>query len=176
MVRPTTDMVREALFQVLDSSFGLSWERLQVLDLFAGSGALGLEAISRRAEFCLFVEGKRQISQYIRRNLVELNIFRQAKVVTADVFSFLKREKYWRVYSPFDLVFADPPYGKYLSGPTLEAILRPDLLSRRALVIIEERKVVNLEDIYSERDIKLVMNQKRVYGDTCLFFYEKQEV
>lgn len=102
VTRPTTDMVRQAIFSII----GESIEGTQVLDLFAGSGALGLEALSRGAKSSVFVEENRQAAAVIRRNLENSKLI-GGRVVQTEVEAFLKRD-----VGHYDWVFADPPYCK----------------------------------------------------------------
>jgi 16S rRNA (guanine966-N2)-methyltransferase len=99
--RPTSDMLREALFNICQFQI----EGTCFLDLFSGTGALGIEAISRGASFCLFVEQSRLAAHLIQKNLKNLQIEEKGKVVTSDVLSFLKK-----ISSRFDIVTLDPPY------------------------------------------------------------------
>lgn len=101
--RPTTDRVREALFNALVSAEGIDGSR--VLDLFAGSGALGIEALSRGASHCTFVERDRTAVEAIRRNVANLGLADRTSIVVGDVLSRLP------ALPPVDLVVADPPYG-----------------------------------------------------------------
>jgi len=103
VARPTTDFVRQAIFSIL----GESVEKARVLDLFAGSGALGLEALSRGAGTCTFVDEHRQAVVVIGENLKKARL-EGGNVVKAEVISYLKRE-----LTLYDFIFADPPYWKY---------------------------------------------------------------
>ncbi len=103
VARPTTDFVRQAVFNIL----GEKVENARVLDLFAGSGALGLEALSRGASTCTFVDEHRQATQVITENLAKARLA-GGHPVKADVPLFLKRDA-----ATYDLIFADPPYWKY---------------------------------------------------------------
>ncbi|HEY0113017.1 MAG TPA: 16S rRNA (guanine(966)-N(2))-methyltransferase RsmD [Allosphingosinicella sp.] len=107
--RPTADRVREALFSMLQSRLG-SFEGLEVADLFAGSGALGLEALSRGAARCVFVESDRDAVEAIRNNLRALDAAGEA---------LPGRAEHVRLPSPLDLVFLDPPYGSGLAPEVL---------------------------------------------------------
>ncbi len=103
VARPTTDFVRQAIFSIL----GERVENARVLDLFAGSGAIGLEALSRGAASCVFVDEHRQAANVITENLTKARL-EGGRVVRADAVSFLKRDT-----TTYDLIFADPPYYKY---------------------------------------------------------------
>jgi 16S rRNA (guanine966-N2)-methyltransferase len=107
--RPTADRVREALFSMLASRIG-SFESLRVADLFAGSGALGLEALSRGAAHCVFVDKDRSALDAIRANLAKLGA--EADVLPGAAETI-------RIPGPIDLAFLDPPYGSVLFAPTL---------------------------------------------------------
>ena len=103
VARPTTDFVRQAIFSIL----GERVENARVLDLFAGSGAIGLEALSRGAASCVFVDEHRQACNVITENLTKARLD-GGRVVKADAISFLKRDA-----ASYDLIFADPPYWKH---------------------------------------------------------------
>ena len=103
VARPTTDFVRQAIFSIL----GERVENARVLDLFAGSGAIGLEALSRGAASCVFVDEHRQACAVIAENLTKTRLER-GRAVRAEVVSFLKRDT-----AAYDLIFADPPYWKH---------------------------------------------------------------
>jgi 16S rRNA (guanine966-N2)-methyltransferase len=103
VARPTTDFVRQAIFSIL----GPAVEGTAVLDLFAGSGAIGLEALSRGAASCVFVDEHRQAESVIRENLEKAKL-QGGRIVRADVHAWLTRD-----LGKYDLIFADPPYAKY---------------------------------------------------------------
>ncbi|TAG09441.1 MAG: 16S rRNA (guanine(966)-N(2))-methyltransferase RsmD [Verrucomicrobia bacterium] len=103
VTRPTTDFVRQAIFSIL----GEKIMNARVLDLFAGSGALGLEALSRGAASCTFVDQQRQATTIIQQNLTKSKL-EGGRIVNADVLSFLSREQ-----QTYDVIFSDPPYWKH---------------------------------------------------------------
>jgi 16S rRNA (guanine966-N2)-methyltransferase len=111
-VRPTTDRVREAWM----SAVGFGIEGARVLDLFAGSGALGLEALSRGASSVVFVERSRGALRTLRKNIEVLGAEGDCRVVAGEAMAFLNRPR----LEDFDLAFADPPYEKGLAGKLLE--------------------------------------------------------
>jgi 16S rRNA (guanine(966)-N(2))-methyltransferase RsmD len=104
LTRPTTDRTRESLFHLVEARLAL--REAEVLDLFAGTGALGLEAISRGARFVTFVENERRVMQVARDNADALDVSNQGRFVPGDAVHFLE------TYNgpPFDLIMADPPY------------------------------------------------------------------
>jgi len=129
VTRPTSDRVREALFSIVGPVEGAA-----ALDLFAGSGALGLEALSRGAASCVFVERDRDAARVIQANLEKLRLT-GATVVSGDAASALRDDRArGRLY---DLVLADPPYGEWEAHARTLAELLPDVLAEDALVVVE---------------------------------------
>jgi 16S rRNA (guanine966-N2)-methyltransferase len=124
--RPTSDRVREAAFNLIGAVDGAS-----VLDLYAGSGAMGLEALSRGAESAVFVESDREASRTIRRNLEKLRLS-GAEVSSTDVLRFLAAER-----RRFDLILVDPPYDVVESVAVRLAAYLPGVLAEHGLVVLE---------------------------------------
>lgn len=122
VARPTTDFIRQAIFSIL----GERVDQARVLDLFAGSGAIGLEALSRGAATCTFVDEHRQADAVIRENLEKTKL-PGGKVVKSEVQSFLKRD-----LSTYDLIFTDPPYWKHYGDKDhIKDLLAADLIEAR---------------------------------------------
>ena len=130
--RPTTDRIKETLFNILQADVpGAS-----VLDLFSGSGAIGIEALSRGAAECVFVEKSKEACNCIRENLAFTKLAgNQATVMEMDCISAVSRMSYTK--KKFDLVFMDPPYHDGLERPVLETIRRTGLVDENTLFIIE---------------------------------------
>ncbi len=129
--RPTADRARQALFNVLehaDWAPGLVGAR--VADLFAGSGALGLEALSRGAGSCVFVDRDAAARDAIARNVAALGLADRCEILNADATRLASR-------APVDLVFLDPPYTEGLAAPALAALVAAGWLNREAVVIVE---------------------------------------
>jgi 16S rRNA (guanine(966)-N(2))-methyltransferase RsmD len=126
--RPTTDKVKESIFNIIQ--FELEGRR--VLDLFGGTGQLGIEALSRGSAHCTFVEMRRDAVNLMRDNLKELNFTDRAKIVQGDALAFLSscREK-------FDVILLDPPYHGDLMDQAMEAIIRFDILSEHGIMVCE---------------------------------------
>lgn len=125
--RPTTGKVKEALFSVIQFDI----EGRRVLDLFAGTGQLGIEALSRGAECAMFVERRRDALQVIRENLEACGMTDKARVVNGDAMSYLKSGE------KFDLIFLDPPYASGLLEQALEEIVRFDICRRHGIIVAE---------------------------------------
>jgi 16S rRNA (guanine966-N2)-methyltransferase len=150
-VRPTSDRVRESLFNVLEHGIaGFSLSGTRVIDLFAGTGALGLEALSRGAAFCLFIDDAVAARALIRTNI---ELFQLAGATT-DLGPA-------GTMAPFGLAFLDPPYGKGLGERALQALSDGGWLSPRAVAVWEERATltVTLPQGFAEID-------RRTYRDT----------
>lgn len=132
--RPTTDRAREALFNKLQHRFAGLLDGARVLDLYAGTAALGLEALSRGAEFCLFVEMAADARAAIRTNIEALGLQGRTKVFRRDA----SRLGDIGTMAPFDLVFADPPYNRRLGERALAAALAGGWLKPGSLCVVEE--------------------------------------
>lgn len=134
--RPTADRVRQALFDVLaHAPFAPDLHGARVIDLFAGSGALGLEAMSRGAAYCLFVETDETARGAIRTNLDSLNLLGAGRVHRRDATEIGVRPA--TDGAPFDLAFLDPPYGKGLGEKALAGLLVGGWLAEGALCVLE---------------------------------------
>jgi 16S rRNA (guanine966-N2)-methyltransferase len=167
-IRPTSDRAREALFNIL----GKRVVHATVLDLFAGTGALGLEAFSRNARFVVFIDNNRLALQLIKKNillcLTGYSEDRGIRVVNHDLTKSLPLNKLPKeTHSGFDLIFADPPYAKNISLPVLEFVNNSSLLTQNGLLIVEERHNVELPSSLST----LERIDRRVYGETAFCFY-----
>lgn len=136
--RPTSDRTREALFNILAHRDDFSFDGARVIDLFAGSGALGLEALSRGAEWCLFVETDAAARGAIRDNIEALGLFGCARIHRRSATALGPKPA--GVGAPFTLAFLDPPYGKGLAAPTLEALKAGSWLAPGALAMAEQGK------------------------------------
>ena len=161
--RPITDRVKEALFDIL----GPSIVGARVLDLFAGTGAVAIEALSRGAAQAVLVERDRRALATIRRNLAATRLADRAVVVAGDAFAYLARPP----AEPFDLVYIAPPQYKRLWVRALQAIDRPGYLAPGGLVVVQvfpkEDEPVALQHL--ER------SDERRYGSTLLIFYQPKE-
>lgn len=148
--RPTSDKVREALFSILGPVDGL-----HVLDLYAGSGALGIEALSRGADSATFVESARPALTAIRANLDAVG--EEGDVVASDAIRWLRAAD--RLEQPFDLVFCDPPYDAAARIAQQLADLLPRVVGPQALIVTESSKRNPLV-------LDLPLSDERTYGDT----------
>lgn len=168
-IRPTSDRAREALFSILGSRILDS----SVLDLFAGTGALGCEALSRGAESVTFVDMNRKALALIKRNIPLIpGGVQRSTVISHDLRRSLPfPAAVTPEIKPFDLVFADPPYQKGLTEKILGLLDKSSVLSQKVLIIIEELKGVDLD---LNLDL-LSLDKKRCYGDTCFHFFIRKQ-
>lgn len=161
LVRPTTDRTREALFNIIVHSWPQLLDGGRVLDLFAGTGALGLEAMSRGAGFGLFVDQSAEGRALLRTNIEALGLSGRAKIFRRDATDLGVPG----TMAPFDLVFADPPYGKGLGEKALAALVAGGWLAPGALVIVEEAASAT----FSAPGYELL--DERQWGDTVVRFF-----
>ncbi|MEM6461128.1 MAG: 16S rRNA (guanine(966)-N(2))-methyltransferase RsmD [Pseudomonadota bacterium] len=161
-IRPTTDRTREALFNILTHTFRTALKGRRMLELFAGTGAVGLEALSRGADFVAFVEQSTQGQALLRQNIALLGVERQSRVFRRDATAL------GRVGSlePFDLLFADPPYGHGLGESALQSAASGGWLKSGALVILEERSDIEPKPVRAFR-----LTDRRDFGDTAMHFF-----
>jgi 16S rRNA (guanine966-N2)-methyltransferase len=164
-IRPTSDKVREAIFNIL----GPGLVEARVLDLFAGTGALSLEALSRGAREAVLVEDQGAALEVLRRNLEALGVETQARVMPLPVHQALK--KLAARGERFDLVFLDPPYSRGLAAATLADLEAYGLLASYAQVVAEHSH----REVLPERLGRLHLSQCRRYGDTQVTFYRVRE-
>jgi 16S rRNA (guanine966-N2)-methyltransferase len=160
-IRPTTDRLRESLFNILAHAYGDPVTEARVLDLFSGTGALGLEALSRGARFCLFVEDGIEGRGLIRRNVETLQATGHTKLWRRDATKLGAIE----AQTPFDLVFADPPYGKGLGDKAIASAVAGGWLAPEALIVLEETA-----DVEIEIPAGLELLETRDFGDSKVWF------
>jgi len=159
-VRPTSDKVRQAIFNILehrDFKFPFRLEGARVIDLFAGTGALGLEALSRGARYCLFVEDAAESRALIRQNVEALGLTGASKIWRRDAAKLGPLD----TLQPFDLAFLDPPYRKDLIAPALLGLRDGGWLTSPALLVAEMS-----EEEYCPSTDGFAILDDRIYGDT----------
>lgn len=164
-IRPTSDRMRESLFNILAHAFDLPDETTRVLDLFAGTGALGLEALSRGAQSALFMETGVEARALIRRNIESLGLTGAARIFRRDA----TKPGSAGTIPPFDLVFCDPPYRRGLGETALAAIRAGGWLKAGALCVLEEAADAEIcvPDGFDEVD-------RREAGETQLLFLKSR--
>ncbi|MBQ5926563.1 MAG: 16S rRNA (guanine(966)-N(2))-methyltransferase RsmD [Clostridia bacterium] len=159
-IRPTSDRAKEALFNIL----ALKIAGARALDLFCGSGALGIECLSRGASEVVFNDAAKDSVALLKKNLTKLGVGREAVVYTFDYLACLSMQK-----TPFDLIFLDPPYKEEYGKKALEQIAKEGLLSEQGIAVYErdrsfEGQISGLE-IFDERK----------YGKTYFTFFRREQ-
>ena len=163
--RPTSARVREALFSILSAHTAGA----QVLDLYAGTGALGLESLSRGARHVVFVENQAKTVRLLRENIERCGYTRQCVVLTRDVETFLTAPPTWNEPPAFDLVFADPPYQRTDLTQFLERLSLSGTLAPAGRAILEH----GTKRPVPPRVGSLAQTRQARYGDTTLTFYQR---
>ena len=161
LTRPTADRVKEALFSILN--FDLPGTR--VLDLFAGTGQLGIEAISRGANFAVFVDEREAACALVRENLKKTGVTQQAQVVRSDYMNYLRhcREK-------FDIILLDPPYSEVFLENSLKMITEIDILQSGGIIATE----YPFGKALPEECCSCFRSKEYKYGKTILKIYRKE--
>jgi len=162
-IRPTSDRTREAVFNMLAHRYPEKLDGGRVLDLFAGTGALGVEALSRGASACVFIEESAEGRGLIRDNVEALGLQGRTRIFRRDA----TRLGNVGTLAPFHLVFADPPYGKGLAGPALSAARAGGWLAPGAVAVVEEAAGAP----FAPGPGFAVADERR-YGDTVIRFVE----
>ncbi|MCM1114534.1 MAG: 16S rRNA (guanine(966)-N(2))-methyltransferase RsmD [Clostridium sp.] len=159
ITRPTTESVKEALFSMIQFEL----EDKKVLDLFAGSGQLGIEALSRGARYCTFIENNREALKIVERNVAHCGFEDSANIIMTDAVSYLLRKE------NFDIVFIDPPYNMGLCEKCLPSVIK--LMSSGGVIICETSAGENLPETIDG----WYVDRCRRYGKTKLTLYRMEK-
>lgn len=163
-IRPTSERIKEALFSILgnkvvDSVF---------VDCFAGTGAIGIEALSRGAKKCYFIDNHPESLELIKKNLQITDLLNRSKIISKNIVSGIREISSY--CQKIDIIFLDPPYLKGFIQPTLLEIININILHPSSLIIVEHSKKDFLKDQEG-----LYCLQQRIYGNTVLSFFMKEE-
>lgn len=164
-IRPVSDRVKQSMFEILKYNILGS----VVLDLFAGTGSLGLEAVSRGATEAVFVEKDLKCIKLIKNNIKNLRFDNNCRVMVGDVNKVI--EDLWEKNCLFDMIILDPPYLKDLIRKTLKNLVNNDILNDKGIIIVKHHKK---EPVIKE-DITSYVIDERHYGDTVLSFLMKRK-
>lgn len=170
-IRPTSDIIRKSVFDTL----GQSLEGVSFLDLFAGSGAMGLEALSRGAKRVIWVEKERKCIQVIEENMMLLispaigQKQSSLDVVRLDAFAAMKN--FHKLNHRFDIIFIDPPYSRELAKKALKTLCAYDILHPNSYVVVQHAK----REVLPEELKPLSVWKRKKYGASYLTFYQKNE-
>lgn len=172
-IRPTQNVVRKAVFDII----GHDWDGFSVLELFAGSGAVGIEALSRGAEHCTFVEKDPKSSEIITENLQRVGIATTEislssvdsglySIIQSDAFATIKQLSGQK--KTFDIVFIDPPYGRDLAKKSLKTIGAYDILHSNSTLVLQHDK----KEILPEDSGRFSIVKQKNYGGSVLSIYQ----
>ena len=162
--RPTSDRTRESLFNILHHGIGFQIEDASVMDLFAGSGALGLEALSRGAAACIFIDRAQSAKKCIEENLIALALTDRGGVLKLNAAHLPPRSA---DVAPAHLAFLDPPYGQGLAPTTLTSLLQGEWLAEKALIVVETG---GTEDFRAPAPY--ILADQRTYGPAQISFLQ----
>ena len=165
-IRPTTDKIKETLFNMIQFDI----EGCKFLDLFAGSGAIGIEALSRKASYAVFVDNNISAIKVIKENLAHTKLTDKAKVIRSDVSAAIDSLNNNR--EMFDIIFMDPPYDKKLYIGVLEKIIKSDILNDNGFIIVEAK---NTDDTKIIEDIGFKITKIKEYKTNKHIFLKLNE-
>lgn len=163
-LRPTSDRVKESLFGIL----GAAVIEARALDLYSGTGNLGIEALSRGAASCVFVDSNARCAAAIKQNLKDLGINEGVEVVLKDSFRYIKETA--ATGAKFDIIFLDPPYYKDMIKKSLILLDYYNIITNHSIVIAEHYKRDELPEQEELKNLKLYRQER--YGGTFLSFYK----
>ena len=159
--RPTTDRIKETLFNIMQPDIYLS----DFLDLFSGSGAIGIEALSRGAGICVFVDNAASSTKIITKNIEAAHVSDRAFVLKSDVFEALS--DLGKKGKTFDIIFMDPPYAEGFNEPVLKKIVESEVLKPDGYVVLERSSDVKLSAVYG-----LEIFREKIFKNTTLTFFK----
>jgi 16S rRNA (guanine966-N2)-methyltransferase len=160
-IRPTSDRLRETIFNILEHAYGDPVDEARVLGLFAGTGAMGFEALSRGASFCLFVDQGAEARSLVRGSIESLGCGGEARIFRRDATKLGEAKP----LAPFSLLFCDPPYGKGLASRALASAQAGNWLAPDALLVVEEAAAADFAFPPGITEI-----ERRRQGDTLVVF------
>jgi 16S rRNA (guanine966-N2)-methyltransferase len=165
VIRPTSERLRESIFDILEHRFSGCIEGARVVDLFAGSGALAIEALSRGARFALLVDSGAEARALLRANVEAMGLGGVTRIWRADATKLGGAP----AGGPFGLAFLDPPYGQNLAGPALASLAGGGWLADEALCVVEESAKA---EVVAPAGVELA--DARIYGDTRIAIFRRE--
>ena len=164
-VRPTTDRVKESLFNMINSYIMDS----NILDLFAGTGSLGIECLSRGAKNCVFVDKSKDSINIVRSNVKKARVENESTILNVDFKDAVKRLSTQN--QKFDVIFMDPPYYENMFIECLKSIDKFNLLDEDGIIVVEH----DTKDLFEDSIGRLNKSREKKYGNTTLTFYKMEE-
>ena len=171
LIAPTTELTRPTLDRVKEAMFNKIQFQIQdavVLDLFAGTGALGIEALSRGAKEVVFCDKEIEAIKIIKKN-IEITHNEEKSIVLKDDYNLVLEKL---ANKKFDIVFLDPPYKTNLAAMALQKIIMSNMLTENGIIILETDDIKKTEEIEEIENIQII--DKRKYGSVCLIFIRKE--
>lgn len=165
ITRPTLDRVKESMFNIIQMKVYDS----TVLDMFSGTGSLGLESVSRGCKFCYLVDQNPQTYSFLVKNVKNLKFEDKCKCFNVNSYKVL--EEFQNKKIRFDLIFIDPPYMKNMIPPAIESIDEKKLLSKDGIIVT---KIDSREEFYGGSN-NIILSDHRKYGNTTVCFYKYKE-
>ena len=163
--RPTLDRVRESLFNILQNEIKDS----KLLDLFSGSGAIGLESISRGAKKAILCDKNKQAIQIINKNVEKLRVKEKVEVLCTDYEKYLNSTK-----EQFEYIYIDPPYNTNYISNSIQIINDKNLLTENGIIIAETDEIERVEEEISKLNVSINIYDTRKYGRAWLIFMRKE--
>ena len=160
-VRPTSDRVKESIFNILQEEV----MGKRILDLFAGAGSLGIEALSRGAESVTFVDASSQSINVLKKNIKSLNLESRSTILRLDGLKAINKLK-----RNFQMIFADPPYLKGFVQRVIDSVAQSEVLEKNGVLILEHHK----KETFSFPEEKLSVLRQKKFGDTVISFFLKK--
>ena len=160
-VRPTSDRVKESIFNILQEEV----MGKRILDLFAGAGSLGIEALSRGAESVTFVDASSQSINVLKKNIKSLNLESRSTILRLDGLKAINKLK-----RDFQMIFADPPYLKGFVQRVIDSVAHSEVLEKNGVLILEHHK----KETFSFPEEKLSVLRQKKFGDTVISFFLKK--
>ena len=164
-VRPTTDRVKESLFNMINSYIMDS----EILDLFAGTGSLGIECLSRGANQCIFVDNSKESINIVKSNIKKARVENESIVLNLDFKSAINSLSLKN--KQFDVIFMDPPYYKNMFSDALLSVDENELLKEDGIIVVEHDTV----DKFPDNMGRLYKSREKKYGNTTITFYKLEE-
>jgi len=165
-VRPTTDRVKESLFNIINPYIRES----NILDLFAGTGSLGIECLSRGAKNCVFVDKSKESIGIVKSNIKKARVENESTILNIDFKDAVKRLSVQK--QKFDVIFMDPPYYENMFIDCLKSIDEFSLLKEDGLVVVEH----DTNDLFDDNIGRLYKSREKKYGNTTITFYKLEEL
>lgn len=164
-IRPTSSKVRQAVFNII----GNDTTGFHVMDIFAGTGIMGIEALSRGAEWAIFFDNSMGSVELIRKNLELCGLSNRGYIVKGDIKNSIPAHEKLKK-GAIDLAFIDPPYGRELIPGLLEAMVKTGIMSDNGIIVTESKR----DEVLPLNAGDFILNKTRIYGETKIDIYERQ--